>query len=55
MKSKAAVVAGLILSALIFAVGFDLGAKSVKFSPSESIELSGLIMKGIPATKPVRM
>ncbi len=55
MKSKAGMIAGLILAAIVFAAGFDLGAKSVKFSPSESIELSGLIVKGLAPNKPVRM
>lgn len=56
MKAKALKILGAAaLAALLLAAGFEMGAKSVKVSPSESIELSGFILKGKPAPGPVRM
>lgn len=56
MKFSAVDVGVVLAIAIIFLVaGFELGARSVKVSPSEALELSGFILKGKPAASPVMM
>jgi len=44
MSMKAAV--ALLAALLILALGFEAGARSVKFSPADSVEFSGIILGG---------
>lgn len=51
MKARAMKgLAGLLAALLILAIGFEMGARSAKFSPASEVEFSGLLVNS-PANK----